>query len=481
MTARANRFEDPDRELYWNPALPSMPGQPPPAPMATPYAQPAAVPPAAPPAVTPKPDLALDVQPPKLDAKQVGQSMWEAPAKMPTQEAPPPQPQKSGGYTPDGLDFLTGLAGGWLGQYGPTQREQRWNREQQLALQDRARTDAAAQRASEAQARFGNWFAQNALREKQAEQADARIKVAQQNADTSQARFKEWQGQNAVLNDPNHPQHGALLQALEAQGVDTSPWQGLSLGTLKMQQQPINQAIERANAPQDIAIDAKRAGAMSAASVGAGEKIRNEYDKLREDRGEARAGRQAERDVDKQSAERFPQEAASFAKDADKDLQILSVANDFVTRNKGKKDIAGVGVLAGRTPDLASNEEALRNRADLRMIGEQWARGQSGAAISMSEEERFAIQSGTKETASEAQIKVAMGTLERVIKRSVQARAVGIEDAAGEVAKRYGVDLNLGNRTRRATSKPRRSVGTNFGAAPAASAPAGARVVGEDW
>ena len=140
-----------------------------------------------------------------------------------------------------------------------------------------------------------------------------------------------------------------------------------------------------------------------------------------------------------EDARRFTGE---YAKTNAAQLRSLKLINEFNAMNPGDQPIEGTGTVQGRViPDMAASPRALKNRATLRLLGETWGRGQSGAAIGMTEEQRFAVQSGTKETATDQEVRIAMETLRDVLMSSARAAGVSQREAAQEVANEYGVQL----------------------------------------
>lgn len=287
------RLDDPERDQFWNPALPALG----PLPASLPPTPPESPPPIQPPPIAP-------AAPAPVAAPHAAALMAQKPPASTAQQAPqprpaPPKPQGDAAeYDPDFADYLYGALAGFGGNFQPSARERRWsdqqNRQRQ-AQQDEYNAWLASEKARRDDATAARQERANTL-------AEGRLSVAEANAQTARDRFEEWRKQNGVLNDPNHPQHQAMLESLRAQGVDTTPWEGLALGTMKMQQQPINEAVGRAHAAEDTALDAKRAGAMAGAATSAREHIQEGYNIRSEDRAEKRAERASTRQEEREGA-----------------------------------------------------------------------------------------------------------------------------------------------------------------------------------
>lgn len=461
-------MRDPERDLYWNPALPG-------------------VPPVAPPDAAPRmggveapaygaddhaPTLAerygaplaprqpVQAPAPQLDRGSVGRSMLGNAQTALTGAATDAidrasrmdEPGDAPIYQPDAVDVLGGALGGFIGQFGTSPREQRWNRQQDADAADRREKRQQLRD----QAQFGNWLAQANMREQQLEARKEALGQGAERVDLAKRKQAGIDEDRDWRLDPEKASKTREFVLRQANGrVTPEELDGMSNAELRGVMTMLNREAERGHAGEDTAIAARKAGATATASTIGRETAARPFDIDKENRAELRAARAAELANEKLAKAKFPEQAAAYAKDTENDLTILGLVNDFDAKNPPGKPIVGTGFVQGWTPDMFSNEQALDNRSLLKLINEKWARSQSGAAISMTEEERFKVQSGTSETATDAQVRVAMRTLKSALTRYARARAVGQEDAATEVARAYGVDLGLGARkTRGAASRP---------------------------
>lgn len=170
-------------------------------------------------------------------------------------------------------------------------------------------------------------------------------------------------------------------------------------------------------------------------------------------------GRTLDRDLDKRDQD-FAQE---YAKQNATDLSIAGLIQD------AEKIPGGVGpqTLPERINDALGtwgmDPTRLESWQIKRLITEQWSREQSGAAISGSEKENFAVQTGSSPQATQQQAEIAFRTMKRVIARRLGGAAISNPDVARRIGEVYELDGSWFPRTPlRSRSRP-----TSPAAAPA--------------
>lgn len=154
---------------------------------------------------------------------------------------------------------------------------------------------------------------------------------------------------------------------------------------------------------------------------------------------------EANADRDRANTERQTQLSAKNAREYKKDIGAWSDVSGMIAdfeRDNPKGDIEGVGPIDRMTPDIMSSEKALKNRRTLDDLNEAYARARSGAAISLTEDQRFRVQTGTARGASAQQVRVALGVLKEWSRKNMDAFAVGRDKEAQEVQRRSGLDPN---------------------------------------
>jgi hypothetical protein len=147
-------------------------------------------------------------------------------------------------------------------------------------------------------------------------------------------------------------------------------------------------------------------------------------------------------------------------------------AQEFNTTHKNDLDIAGLIEDVQESPGGAPPGffERFRNAWTARgiesperleawqakhMILEKWARSQSGAAISESEDGRFASQTGLDPASSPEQVDAAFAVLTRLVGRSIRGGAAANRDAARGVIEARGLsDGWLGDEPEARPEKP---------------------------
>ncbi len=164
----------------------------------------------------------------------------------------------------------------------------------------------------------------------------------------------------------------------------------------------------------------------------------------RENQDEARKAHQK-----RQEDDQFTRNARQYGADVGGWAEIDGLINEYEAANPGALganpgDIEGVGPADGWVPDMAhgltGNRQALINRRLLSDLNEIYARERSGAAISLTEDQRFKLQTGTSETATAQETAVALQVLRKWARDNMRAASVGREDAARESIRMRGLD-----------------------------------------
>lgn len=111
------------------------------------------------------------------------------------------------------------------------------------------------------------------------------------------------------------------------------------------------------------------------------------------------------------------------------------------------------GVAAGYGIATPERMDAWQSK---QMVVELWSRAQSGAAINMSEDDKFAIQTGLSPTASKEQIDSAYRVMSRVMQTKLGSKAAANPDAARSVLEGGGVNADRWLGKKPAPAAPRR-------------------------
>lgn len=206
--------------------------------------------------------------------------------------------------------------------------------------------------------------------------------------------------------------HGVPRRSVENLSADDMRLLNPRLGTLFDQAEP--------QAARDIDLAGRKAGAVAAAQ--------QPYAAAREEREHARdLGREGRAFAD------------DYAKNMELELDMAGLMQDI--------DAAGGAApegLAERFKNTLAARGIDPNRLEpwqaKHMIMELWARNQTGAAISQTEDGRFVHQVGLNVTASPEQVEAAYKVLGRLVSRRLRARSVAHPEAAREVARSVGLD-----------------------------------------
>lgn len=156
--------------------------------------------------------------------------------------------------------------------------------------------------------------------------------------------------------------------------------------------------------------------ALKQAATQAEENRQNHLDVARISASAAGAGR-ADRLQDRQDArmETYRQKASTDAKE----FSDTADARAGLERMLSQKDPAGVGRVAGRLANMGlASDEAVQNRQHMATLGNMILKARSGSAVTPSEAERAAIETGMGAGATEAQFRAGAAQVLKVMKRA---------------------------------------------------------------
>ncbi len=158
-----------------------------------------------------------------------------------------------------------------------------------------------------------------------------------------------------------------------------------------------------------------------------------------EGRAEERKVEGEEREEGRLQGRRAEDFAKSFAKERETELDIAGLIQDVEDSPGGTppgffERFRNAITARGIDPDRMEAWQAKQ------MILELWARGQTGAAISESEDGRFITQAGMDPAASREQVEAAYKVLTRLTRRRLRGYAASNPEAAQSVAGEYGLN-----------------------------------------
>lgn len=200
-------------------------------------------------------------------------------------------------YEPDAIDIIGAGLSGFVGNFGPSQRETRWN--QQLDRDAAERREGRQALRDEVQ--FGNWLAGQDLRERSLQAREESLGLARD-------KQKSIDRRDDYRMDPNDPSVAPMREFVLSQTrgrFTPDEVANLSNDQLRAVMTMLNREAERAHAPEDTRIAANRAGATAGAATSARERASLPYDIAAEQRGEGRAERSAERSVETEGAQKI--------------------------------------------------------------------------------------------------------------------------------------------------------------------------------
>jgi hypothetical protein len=289
------------------------------------------------------------------------------------------------------------------------------------------------------------------------------LSLRERGLDTTEAREGRLGDKQDVELNPDNPATGRVLDMLAANGVDTAPLKGMSIYEMKQVSPATKIMIEDAMSGQIASTKAETAGAVARAQIDPGverarrtaevtqpykielAEIQNQFKQAGEERADGRQQRSRDEDY-----------AWKYAKETEKDLGIARLMDDIdasggaapeTLAERLKGPLAGWGI---GTPERLENWQAKR------MVLELWSRQQSGAAINMSEDDNYRIQTGLSPTASPGQVDAAYKVMSNVLQTWLRSKAAGNPDAARKVLDASGASSErwLGPAERKRSTVP---------------------------
>lgn len=285
---------------------------------------------------------------------------------------------------------------------------------------------------------------------------DARLEIARaglglrgEQIEAQGESLKLRKEQEAVKNDPTHAGAERFRKQLEAEGaIRPGQWDGMSWEQMKAAgNEALKNRVDIAMADEINKVAAEKANAVANATddnkvrvAGGIAEVTQPYKReLAEIGATTAAGARAETQAINE-ANRVTDFKTKFAENAAEELTIASMM-DRVDQLGG----ASPAELAERLPDVLaswgiSSPERMEAWQGKKMILEKWGRSQSGAAISLSEDDKFKIQAASRGDASPAQIEAAWKIMERTIATRLKTRAAGDPESARGVLDFAGVN-----------------------------------------
>lgn len=328
--------------------------------------------------------------------------------------------------------------------------------------QNYMRREGAKDRASvrDAQARRG------VLSPEEQAYRDARLELARKN---TELRGDQIEGQAASLEerkqkyyDDTHPDSdkaNAAREFLRKQGQDVSQLEALGYESIKSSLRPaLKNDLEIAMGDKTAALAANKARAVAEATVDPKVETATRTAeatqpyKLELTEKGAQVRNQAAAESPQQAlAERkhYSQQADQYAKETEfyrTGATFMQDAERVLARFAPGEDLPGVGTVDSRTPDAMLSKDALTIRQAQNWMNNAIQRADSGAAAPIPEELKFAIRSGAKTGATEAEFEAGMRAARMFLQGQLRSFAAGKEDAARDVLDRGGIGGWLGGK-----------------------------------
>jgi hypothetical protein len=388
-------------------------------------------------------------------------------------EEPPPYvpPSKTGSFFALALDALMNKgrnAGRIVGQLA--QGDDAYTNYQRRV---RAAKDAAAIEASNrrnVEDPYDREYKERSLKLRE-QGHDARMQGLDQSATAEQRRAEAMR----IKTDPAHPLAEQVRKSLYAEGVKPGSLDGLGMEAMKAglnEAQRSRVEIAMSDEMAGVAGDKAKAQAYAtmAPKIATAEGISNatQANKLELVR-EGQAGKmEAEERADvREQSKRGEAFMQWYSKEAEKDLAIANLMDGI--------DASPGGVAPGMAErfktwltDRGISQERVKPYMQKQMILELWARQQSGAAISDTEEARFAKQAASDPTASEEQINAAYEVMGDVISTWLRSKAAARPQEAATVGQAAGINAQrwFGDMPTAATAAPSQRAPRPTSAAP---------------
>jgi hypothetical protein len=260
-----------------------------------------------------------------------------------------------------------------------------------------------------------------------------RIEQAQHRIDQADKTAQEKADLLGRKRDPNSPETKSAQDAAIAAGMDERKARSLTAEQIETWRPQLGQMAQQLRGDQNWW---NHFNSSNQYTTNRDLKLEN-WKRQHEGREEERDFNKEQRAAGREDTKRSQDFATDYAKNHETDLSIAGLIQDLKKLPGG----AAPGTLSERVRLAAGSFGMDPNRLEAwqmkRLITEQWSRAQSGAAISGSETENFAIQTGTSPTASKEQVEAAFRTMERVIARRLKSGAVANPEVAREIGEIY--------------------------------------------
>jgi hypothetical protein len=260
-----------------------------------------------------------------------------------------------------------------------------------------------------------------------------RIEQAQHRIDSADATAQEKAAVLVRKRDPNSPETRSAQDAAIAAGLDEKKARSLTAEQIETWRPQLGTQAAQ------LRSDSNWWNHFASTSD-----FTTRTNQQQENWKRAREGREEERDYSKEQraagredTKSYQNYATDYAKEHESDLTVAGLIQDLnkIPGGAAPKNISERLRVAAGSFGLDPNRlEAWQVK---KLITEQWSRKQSGAAISGSENENFAIQTGTSPTASREQVETAFRVMQRVVARRLKAGAIANPDAAREIGEIY--------------------------------------------
>ncbi len=132
----------------------------------------------------------------------------------------------------------------------------------------------------------------------------------------------------------------------------------------------------------------------------------------------------------------------SYAKERELELDIAGMLQDIEASPGGAAPAGFAERFSRAITARGIDPDRIETWQSKQMVLELWSRNQSGAAIGMSEGDRFKVQAGLSETATPEQVEAAVAVMRRLVARRLRATAAANPSAARDVATAQGLNVD---------------------------------------
>lgn len=162
----------------------------------------------------------------------------------------------------------------------------------------------------------------------------------------------------------------------------------------------------------------------------------------REERGETRKIAGEEREEGRTLAHRATDFGEKYAKNLELELDIAALTQDIEASPGGAAPQGFFEKFRNQFTARGIDPERIETWQAKQMVLELWARNQTGAAISQTEDGRFATQTGLDMAASPEQVEAAYKVMQRLVARRLRGAAAPNRGAVREIFDGYGLDAD---------------------------------------